>query len=302
LVPAKEDGYTYPPERRGDRVASLTVQVLEGAPDGTGPTRVYYTIKVEGPADLEVEAPELIDSAGAWAVRRSSAWALAEGRVTWTDFVILDQVKPGLVELPDVNLRFGNGSTGTRDEVEWKDILKDLQELPGPKLPPARAQQFGLAGWLLAASGAATALILIAAAFMRRRKASPLSAAQRALLELERLERSATASDDESERLFTQLSDIVRHYIANRFGLPALQQTTSEFLSLTSDVPILVAETDFLRNFLDQCDLAKFAGVHANRERWNHAAKELRAFITRTSTDTRAPVIPAAQTVSNGHP
>ena len=102
IAPAADEGFSFPPEQRGDMVAALTVEV----PDGTGPPRVYYSLTVEGGPGLEVEAPQLADPAGAWTALRTSAWTSTDGRVVWTEAIVLGQAKPGLLALPDVKVRF----------------------------------------------------------------------------------------------------------------------------------------------------------------------------------------------------
>jgi hypothetical protein len=294
--PAADEGYTYPPERRGDAVATFTVRV----PEGTGPARVSYTLTVEGGPSLEVEPPQLEDTAGAWSARRSAAWALDAGRVTWTEEIDLEQVKPGLMPLPDVKLRFRDGPAGPVQEVEWQDVLKDVRELPGPTLPPSPAAGPGVARWVFPLIGLAVVLLVVAVVLLRRRRGElPLSADARALRELDRLEHSAGTSGHEWERMFAALSDVLRRYLVERFGLPAFQQTTAEFLRAVDEAPPLVAEKDNLRAVLELCDLAKFAGVHRDGGQWLDAVGQVRTFVRRTAPLPRAAVIPATQAVRN---
>jgi hypothetical protein len=294
--PAADEGYTYPPEHRGHAVATFTVSV----PDGTGPARVWYTLSVEGGPSLEVEPPQLEDTAGAWAAHRSAAWALDDGRVTWTEEIDLEQVKPGLMPLPDVKLRFREGPSGTFQEVEWQDVLKDVRELPGPTLPPGPATGPGLARWVVPLVGLAVVLSVVAVALLRRRRGEPpLPPDLRALRELDRLEQSAGTSGHEWDRMFAALSDVLRRYLVERFGLPAFQQTTAEFLRAVDQAPPLVAEKDNLRAVLELCDLAKFAGVRGDGGQWLDALGQVRAFVRRTAPLPRTAVIPATQTVRN---
>ena len=56
------------------------------------------------------------------------------------------------------------------------------------------------------------------------------------------------------------MSGVLRHYLEKRFGLPATEQTTTEFLDGLRRSTLLTAEQqEALRAFLGQCDLAKFA-------------------------------------------
>jgi hypothetical protein len=285
LLPVADDGYIYPPERRGDMVASLTV----AAPEGAGPPHVYYTLSVEGGSRLEVDAPQLADPAGAWTAHRSSAWALAGDRVSWTEVVELEQVKPGLVPLPDVKLRFRDGPSAEWELAEWQGILKDLRELPGPAPPPVVVSEPGLPRWIPAVAGTLVILLIgLAAIRWRRRAEPPLSPDRRALRELDRLREAAIKSGHKSEWLYTQLSDVVRRYLTERFGLPAFQRTTAEFLRAVAEAPPLAGESDFLRDFLGRCDVAKFAGVADDGGDWGRAVEQAREFIQRTAAEKPA--------------
>jgi hypothetical protein len=67
----------------------------------------------------------------------------------------------------------------------------------------------------------------------------------------------------------SEVSDAVRHYLEDRFGLRAPEQTTEEFLSGLSRKPQLDPRHQGpLAAFLEQCDLVKFSG-------WRPGAQEL---------------------------
>ena len=74
--------------------------------------------------------------------------------------------------------------------------------------------------------------------------------------------------------LFCSLvSDVLRTYLEERFSLHAPDRTTEEFLEEMRRSPALTeAQKGFLRNFLNQCDLVKFA-------RMEPAEPELRALL-----------------------
>jgi hypothetical protein len=297
LQPADDDGYTYPPERRGELVATFSVRV----PEGTGPVRVYYTLTVEGGPQLEVESPELTDASAAWTAQRSSSWSLANGQATWAEDIELEQVKPGLLPLPDVKLFFRDGPAATRQEVEWREVLKDIRELPGPTPPPATASASAMSrwGWIGIVATLAVACGLAVALLRRRRVEAPLSPDLRALRELERLEQLAGKPGHPWGSMFASLSDVFRRYLAERFGLPAFRRTTAEFLLKMDEAEPLIAEKEFLREFLELCDLAKFAGISGDHEQWLLTVGQVRAFIQRTAHVQSSAVIPATQTVRN---
>lgn len=70
-------------------------------------------------------------------------------------------------------------------------------------------------------------------------------------------------------RYAAEVSDAVRHYLEDRFGLRAPEQTTEEFLGSLGRKPVLdVRHQESLGRFLEQCDLLKFAG-------WRPGSQEL---------------------------
>ena len=65
---------------------------------------------------------------------------------------------------------------------------------------------------------------------------------------------------EQPERFCTRLSEVVRVYLEERFGLKAPDQTTEEFLaSLPQNSALDAALKPLLEDFLTQCDWVKFA-------------------------------------------
>jgi hypothetical protein len=65
---------------------------------------------------------------------------------------------------------------------------------------------------------------------------------------------------EQPERFCTRLSEVVRVYLEERFGLRAPDQTTEEFLaSLPQSSALDAALKPLLEDFLTQCDWVKFA-------------------------------------------
>ena len=62
------------------------------------------------------------------------------------------------------------------------------------------------------------------------------------------------------QEYYFELSNIVRHYIENRFQLKAPEMTTEEFLLTLKESEVLNSEQKSLvKDFLSQCDMVKFA-------------------------------------------
>jgi Domain of unknown function (DUF4381) len=61
-----------------------------------------------------------------------------------------------------------------------------------------------------------------------------------------------------------RVSDILRRYVSQQYGLPATRQTSIEFLTATAKAPSFSTDDkSLLEDFLNRCDLIKFAKYEA---------------------------------------
>jgi hypothetical protein len=256
-------GYDFPAKQWSNMVARLHVQVAD-EPDAAGFARVRLTINVEGPPTLEVEPALLGDATDAWKIQRASAWRIDDGKSRCEQSFDLRQVKAGLVPIPSVKVRCRVNETAAWEEMEWTNILANLHGLPMPTVPSPPAS---LVPWWVWVAAVPIGVVLLAAAlggvFWRwRRRPAPrvLSHGERALAELQQLQAALPTHDP---RAFAEaLSALLRRYVAERFALPALRQTTAEFLAAVHETPAIEpAQQNQLCLFLERCDLVKFAGA-----------------------------------------
>ena len=100
--------------------------------------------------------------------------------------------------------------------------------------------------------------------FARRRKAVLPPKLPRDIA-LEELERIGCEIERMSPYQFSiRVSDILRKYVTQQYGLPATRQTSIEFLTaLAKASPFSSEEQSLLEDFLNRCDLIKFARYEA---------------------------------------
>jgi hypothetical protein len=280
LVGRTAADYTFPPQRRGAIEAVLEVHVAEHS-EGPGLAAATYTVRVHGPAGLEVEAPQIGDVTGAWKEtwQEPSRQEDSSG-VRVTVRASLRQVKPGPAALPNLRLRLREGPEEPWHEVEWLDVLRQPRDVPGPAVPPQTP-----AAWKWAVpAGVVIAAMLTALVLGRRRKpvTAPTPPEVRALAEIDLLERTALPPAGPADAFHTRLSETVRRYLAERFGLKALEQTTAEFLTAARQVPQLNEREPLLRELCDRCDLAKFARAGLSAEDCRHSAGLARTLVEQT--------------------
>jgi len=105
---------------------------------------------------------------------------------------------------------------------------------------------------------------LVSWLFARRRKppAPPKLPREIALEELERI--SSEIERMSPYQFSIRVSDILRKYVTQQYGLPATRQTSIEFLiALAKASPISTDDKSLLEDFLNRCDLIKFARYEA---------------------------------------
>jgi len=117
----------------------------------------------------------------------------------------------------------------------------------------------------IAAAVGVLLIVLVVYLVMRGRKA-PLLPHERALLSLE--EARNEAKPGEGREYAYAVSEVVRQYIEERFNAQAAHRTTEEFLYSLLQNPnaALAGYTDSLKQFMEGCDLVKFAGVQLDQQ------------------------------------
>jgi hypothetical protein len=105
---------------------------------------------------------------------------------------------------------------------------------------------------------------LIVWLFTRRRKPAlpPKTPQEIALEELELI--AAEIETTNPYQFSIRVSDILRRYVTHQYGLPVTRQTSIEFLnSLAKAAAFSANEKSLLEDFLNRCDLIKFARYDA---------------------------------------
>ena len=160
------------------------------------------------------------------------------------------------------------------------DPNEDIRDIRGPK--------YVLPRWLLPALVAGAALLALAGYGIwrwqrRRRRPRVLLPFERALQRLEELR--PLMQPAHAREFSIAASDIVRTYIEQRFDVTATHRTTEEFLHdlLESSNPSLARHRGLLAEFLQQCDLVKFAGMSLSMQSIEALQQSARAFVLETA-------------------
>jgi len=172
----------------------------------------------------------------------------------------------------------------------------DPKVKPNPAGRPQR-EDWPLARYLAVGVPVGGALALLGALLQRwwsrRPKVKP--AAPRippwvtALEELERIRRSSLLEEGKRGEHFDRVSDAVRRYLGGRYGFEAvgegyngLETTTGEMLDVLRRVRPPIAELPRIKDFLDDCDLVKFARFTPTEEHCLEALASGEAIVRKT--------------------
>lgn len=269
--------FTYPPEKRGECTATLTVAVAD-TDDNDGLARVHLTVAVEGPVGLVVDPVQVEDAWKVWEVRVSSAWRQEDRRTVWSQVVALKQTAPGVRPLPSVRVGFRASPTSPTESVQWREILGRSRDAITPDPPPPAPPPTRLWQWVVFAIVCVVLALVGGWGWLRlaRKEPVPLLPHEQATLEIAHLEEQS--ANQTIDWFATRLHEILRRYLAARFDTPALQQTTRDLLADLSVKSILPEDQHrLLSELLEQMDRERFSPARSQVEtrQWAEQAREL---------------------------
>ncbi|MBF0620276.1 MAG: DUF4381 family protein [Candidatus Omnitrophica bacterium] len=104
-----------------------------------------------------------------------------------------------------------------------------------------------------------------------------------ALERLLRLEQRGRWGEGEIKEFYVELSQVVRLYIEARFEIRAPEMTTEEFMARAVAAAVMTAEhKGFLKDFLNESDMVKFAKFIPGEAEAKRALKAARDFVEQT--------------------
>lgn len=266
-------------------------------------------LSVEAPAGTAVGFPRIAGQLGPFVVRSQipiGPFGTGAGRQIWRREFILEPAAAGELAIPKLTVEFRlpsaradapPGRLGTDDiAVAVTTVLADDVDPTKPRdvAPPVSLEPPGLPAWVWLAAGLVLALGLLATWLWRRWRRYRPGAARPvarpahvlALEALQRLQGENLIGEQQIERFYVALTDILRRYVVWRFGLRAPAQTTEEFLT-AADVSggLIAARSGLLGNFLRHCDLVKFARHRPTPTDMRQAFDRARAFVEETADE-----------------
>lgn len=235
---------------------------------------IKLMIQAEVPEGYSLEAPSVRSNLAPFEIKGIDARAVVKrnGRVFQTYVLTLTVFQWGRLNVPPVFLSFeddkgGRGRISTDPQpIQVAGVPKrptdkdDIRPIKGPV-------SLGGGTWrwaLLALLALMLLAVLTAEVIGRRRKErmdweSRLPPQDRVTLELERLKKKGWLEEGKAKEYYTELADILRRYLERRYGIQALERTTSEILNQLLEKEAGREAVDKTKGVFEHTDLVKFA-------------------------------------------
>lgn len=220
---------------------------------------------------------------------------------------VLEPFLAGEYTIPSMKITFGKPGGNSQDKnsnvlieteeltIPVRSVLPDtrMDRKPNDIKPPVDIPQ-SYVFWIWAIAIVCLLLIVTIFVVIRFRKNKKgkdagevrLSPHEIAFRELSNLAIPTQMEKMEIKIFYQKISDILRNYIENRFGVNAPDQTTEEFLTGMDFRNIIEpSHKPLLRNFLAQCDLVKFAEHRPGKEDIEESFNKCRHFINQTKIE-----------------
>ena len=285
--------------------------------------RINLQLEVTSDESYEVKLPsfgEKLDQFGIVDYSTTQPELVDGGRTRQMRSYVLEPFLSGDYVIPPMKVTFKkSGDTAEADadagahELETEEVKIQVKSLlPEARadlkihesLPPVGLPTQGSPGlwWKIGGTVAALLVALGLVLWLTKRgktkesKVPQVPAHEIAFRQLEQLVAEDLPGKGEVKGFYQRISDILRHYIENRFGLRAPEQTTEEFLSALSLSSALdEPHKQLLKKFLEHCDLVKFAEHHPSNDDIQATFDACKHFIVETQANEITTPEPATE-------
>lgn len=163
------------------------------------------------------------------------------------------------------------------------ELINGLRGLKEPVEIPEEPPPFAWQPWVFGSLGVIVLGFLIWLFIRHRKKQAAIAPATEALKALTKLSR--TTAKAEPEGFVMDVSTILRGYVEKALGVQALRLSTEEFLeqAAANNSTISTEHRGSLKEFLQQCDLVKFAKGQLDEEHRDDLVESARRFVRESS-------------------
>ena len=265
--------------------------------------KIKYTMLIEKDKDIEIEPPVFSQILGSFAIKdfgTKRSVSISKDKIS--QWYILDTYITGKTTIPKATIKYKRKNSKDWSQVDSNEVFVEVKSSLGKagpntqmrdikepvSLPSIVNKYFILVGALLL-----VALGLFTGYFLKKNKEAVVipkkPAHEIAYEQLEQLLEKDYIGQGKIKEYYTEISDIIRRYLENRFALRAPEMTTEEFLIRVRDAGELIGEhKNLLKEFLLCCDLVKFAKYAPAVDEINSIFNSAKNFIDQTKENEPA--------------
>jgi len=239
---------------------------------------ITYTVKITRDPDVKVELPGLAANLGQFEIRDYKVHEprKEKGKIIDQFDYIISTFDIGEFEIPPLSIFYTLPGDTIRQELKTQAIkivveslkpseegdirdIKDPLELPRDWGPIIWAAAISL-GVLAAGFGVFYYLRRRARRVLAPEKVEPPRPPHEVAYEaLEQLRQSDLLARGEIKLFYIHISEIIRRYVEGRYGIDAMEMTTTELLERLRQDTMPEEHVLLVQEFLEACDLVKFA-------------------------------------------
>jgi hypothetical protein len=240
---------------------------------------ITYTITIKRDKDVEVQLPELGANLGQFEIRDYKVYdKRKEGEkiIDQVDYII-STFDTGEYEIPPVEIKYKvSGSKEVkvlktdRIKIEVESMnpseAGDIKEIKPPVDIPYNWRPVI---YLASIVAAVVAVMCISFYLVKRYKRKGLIIAQEseparpaheiAYERLKQLSEADLLANGNVKQYYIEISEIIRQYVEGRYGIVAMELTTTDLINKMRDDSIARDHVQMFEEFLRRCDLVKFA-------------------------------------------
>lgn len=242
--------------------------------------QIEYEIGITVPSNTFVEWPLLVDTltSNIEILNRTNIdTTFIENDITLSQRLLITSFDSGYFEIPQQEFKFAferdsiiyNTSTGTlylQVFVPEVDTAQEFKPIAGPIKEPYTLRE--ILTWSLIAMAVAILIALIIYIILRAKKKEPVFKRKQkpqlpphiiAINQLEELRLAKVWQSGKLKKYYTELVDIVREYMVNRYHFDAQEMTSFEILAELKNHQINDEITGKISSVLNLSDMVKFA-------------------------------------------
>jgi hypothetical protein len=269
--------------------------------------RITYSLKIKRDKNLRIEQPGPAANLGMFEIKDYKIHDPVQenGNIVEQYDYVISVFDTGKFVIPSFPVAFFPSDTSHKYQIiqsEPIDITvesllsaedNDIKDIKPPLQIPVEYRRFILiGGGILLLIGIGAFLFYY---YRRRKQGVPLfkrevirPAHEIAFEAIDELLRKSYLEKQEFKQFFTELSDVLRHYLENRFFITAMEETTAELLESMQELELDDEDSAKSKEVLDISDLVKFAKYEPQQQEIDDAIEMTKAFIQSTHLEFEA--------------